>query len=202
MRDDHQRRVFVLLIFADAGGNDVNGVDVEPRVRLVEDGEGRLEHEQLKDLRLFLLAAGEADVQVAVGVRRIHVQDFHRLRQLFSENPELDARARALLQRRAEETAQRQPRHFQRRLKREDHPRPGALRRGLFVHVPAVEENLPRADRIARIAHQSVSQSRFAGAVRPHKDVRLAGVHRQIDAAEDFPFLHAYGQTIDFQQFI
>src|SRR3712207_8095566 len=44
----------------DAVGDDAQGVDVEPRAGLVEDGELRLQHRHLENLVALLLAAREA----------------------------------------------------------------------------------------------------------------------------------------------
>ena len=49
------------------------GAHVQTGVGLVEDGELRLEHEHLQNFGLFLLAAGEAHVQITFGIALVHV---------------------------------------------------------------------------------------------------------------------------------
>ena len=65
VRDDHEG-VVGLMQLVDAMGHDAQGVDVEARVGLVEDGEAGFQHGHLEDLVFLLLATAVAHVDEAV----------------------------------------------------------------------------------------------------------------------------------------
>ena len=48
-------------------------------------------------------------------------------------------------------------------------------------------------------AGEDAGQRALAGAVGPHDGVDLAGVDREVDAAEDFLVVHAGVQILDFE---
>lgn len=105
--DDEKRAVRPLAEQAHALADGADRVDVETGVGLIEDRELGLEHEHLQNFGLFLLAAGEAHVQVALGIALVHVQKGHGLFELFLEVPQAQAVAGLLLERAADERAQR-----------------------------------------------------------------------------------------------
>ena len=72
--DDDQRAARGATVRVDAARHHAQRVHVEARVRLVEDGKLRFQQQQLQHLQLLLLAAREAHAQLAVEIRRIHVQ--------------------------------------------------------------------------------------------------------------------------------
>src|SRR5690606_17809188 len=59
VRDAEDAEVWALQ-GVDAPRHDAQGVDIEPRIGLVQDGDVRLQHRHLQDLGPLLLAAGEA----------------------------------------------------------------------------------------------------------------------------------------------
>src|SRR5215211_3096678 len=80
VRDDYGRKLGAPQ-FVYALRHDLQGVDVEPGVRLVHDGERGLEHEHLQDLVPLFLATGEALVQIPLGELGVHLHDAHLLLQ-------------------------------------------------------------------------------------------------------------------------
>ena len=176
----------------DAVRDDLQRVDVEPRVGLVEDGDARLQHRHLQDLDALLLAAREALVQVPRGELARNLELLHRLHQVLAELGDLDRVVDAVVPR----LAQRVDRRAQegrdgdagdrvRVLEGEEEAAGGALVGAHLGHVLAVEEDLPLGDLVAGMAHQRVGERRLAGAVRPHHGVHLVRRHGQIDALDD-----------------
>ena len=68
-----------------AAGNDLQRVDVQAGVGLVQEGEGRLQHEHLEDFHAFLLPAGKALVQVAVDEGLVDLHEIHGLAEALDE---------------------------------------------------------------------------------------------------------------------
>ena len=64
-----------------------------PGVRLVQDGEGRLQHQHLQHLHALLLPAGEALVEVAVDEGLVHLHEVHGLAQLLDVRGDIHALA-------------------------------------------------------------------------------------------------------------
>ena len=116
--DDEKRAVRPLAEQAHALADGADCVDVEARVGLIENRELGLEHEHLQNFGLFLLAAGEAHVQITFGIALVHVQKARGLFELFLEVPQAQAVAGLLLQRRADEGAEGDAGNLQRVLER------------------------------------------------------------------------------------
>ena len=75
----------------DALGDDAQGIDVEARVGLVEDGELGLQDGHLEHLEALLLAAREALVDVAAGERVVQPEERHLLAHERAELAHADA---------------------------------------------------------------------------------------------------------------
>ena len=75
----------------------------------------------------------------------------------------------------------------------------GALLGVHLEQVLAVEEDLALGHLVGVAAGEDAGQRALAGAVGPHDGVDLAGVHRQVDAAEDFLVVDAGVQVVDFE---
>src|SRR5262249_18301506 len=70
-----------------AGGDDAQGVDIESRVGLVQNREGRVEDRHLEDLVPLLLAAGESLVDRALDELLV---DVHERRLVLDEREEIE----------------------------------------------------------------------------------------------------------------
>ena len=69
-----------------------------------------------------------------------------------------------------------------------------AAARSSGVHIEdvlAIEQHLARGRRVIGLAGEHIGERRFAGAVRAHDGVHLAGIHREVEALED-------GLAVDF----
>src|SRR6185369_211687 len=86
VRDQHHRPLRRAEL-VHAGSNDAQGVDVEAGVRLVQDGQGRIQDRHLEDLVALLLAAGEAFVHRPLDERLV---DVHDLGLLLHQGEEVD----------------------------------------------------------------------------------------------------------------
>ena len=95
--DDEERAVCEFAVLFDSLCNEADSVYVEAGVGFIEDGEVWLEHKKLKNFALFAFSAGEAYVEVALCVFRLHVEELHTALQLFLEMEELYAFAGSLL---------------------------------------------------------------------------------------------------------
>ena len=82
----------------------IDGIDVEGRVRLVEQYQLRALGQQLHHLRAFDLAAGEAVVHRPLGEGGIHLEELHLLEEEILEVEQVDLLLAAVgLDRRPEE---------------------------------------------------------------------------------------------------
>ena len=63
----------------DALGDHAQGVDVQARVGLVQNGETRLQQFHLENFETLLLASGEAGVDIALSEGGVHAQVRHGL---------------------------------------------------------------------------------------------------------------------------
>ena len=184
MGDDDEGTVHGLLVLLDTLTYGTNGIDVEAGIGLVEDCEGRLQHEELQDLCLLLLTAGEADIEITIGIARIHIEDLHRLLHLLLEVPEADVLACSLLQSRADEVTEGDARHLERVLEGQEHTELCSLISRLRRDVLAVEQDLSADDLVLRVAHQCVSEGGLTGTVRSHQDMGLTGIYGKVQAVE------------------
>src|SRR5918998_3942451 len=136
---DNDRGEIRAAHLVDAPGDDLQGVDVEPRVGLVQYRERGLEHEELQDLVALLLAAGEALVEIALGELGVHPHHRHLLLQ---ELVHLHGRELLLanrVDRGAQEVGDGDPGHLARVLEVEKDAHLGPLVRLELQHVLALE---------------------------------------------------------------
>src|SRR3954471_14666263 len=169
--------------------DDPQGIDVEPRVGLVEHGQlGPLERE-LEDLHALLLAAREALVEVAGGELARHLGQRHRRLDGRAELLQRDRVLAALLTVRVHDRAQvlrdGHARYRDRVLERHEQAGAGALVGIGLGDVLALEEDLPLGDLEVGVPHDHVGERGLAGAVRPHQRVDLALLDRQVETLED-----------------
>ena len=104
--DDEQGAVGPLPEQPHALADSPHRVHIQTGIRLVQNSQLRLQHQHLQNLRLFLLAAGEAHVQVPLGVALVHVQQRHGLLELLFKVPQPQTAAGLLLQRAADKGAE------------------------------------------------------------------------------------------------
>ena len=105
MCDDQQRTVGSLTEQTHALGYDTDSIDIQAGIGLIQDGQLRLQHQHLQNLGFLLLAAGETDIQIALRIRFIHMQQSHRLLQFLFKVPQTKTTAGLLLQRAANKGA-------------------------------------------------------------------------------------------------
>ena len=129
---------------------------------------------KLQDLRLFLLAAREADIEIALRIRPLNVEGVHLGIQFLAELEEERALAGALLNSAADKGGDGKSGHLHRILEGHEHARPGALVRRLVLNILTIKNDLSLCDLVSRISHQSKAKRRFAGAVGAHQHVCLA----------------------------
>ena len=96
MRDD-DHRALGRAQRVDAGGDDPQRVDVEARVRLVEDREDGLEHRHLEDLVALLLAAREPLVDGAADELLVDLDELRLLLRQREEVHRVELRQAAML---------------------------------------------------------------------------------------------------------
>ena len=188
MRDDDEGAVG-RAERVDAVGDSTQRVDVEARVRLVEDRQRGFEHGQLEDLVAFLFAAGEPLVDRAFLQARIEIHQRGFLARELQQPggverlqaPVLADRIDGLLQ----EVHHAHSRQFNRVLERHEHAFAGAF---VHLHVQQIVAPIPHraaVHAIVRTARQHRRQRALARAIRPHDSVYFARVNRQIDPLQD-----------------
>src|SRR4029079_10504274 len=173
----------------DPVGDGVERVDVEARVRLVEDRDLRLLQRELEDLHALLLAAGEALVQVAGRELARHVRELHRrldgLAELLEGDLGLAARLAVGVHDHPQVLRDGHARDGDGVLEGHEQAGAGALVRvGLRDVVPA-EEDLPLGHLEVGLAHDHVCERGLARPVRAHEGVDLALVDGEVEALED-----------------
>ena len=197
---DDQEGVFLVVIGPDAPGHRAHRVHVQTGIRLVQQGQPGLQHQQLQNLRFFLLTAGEAHIEIALGIARVHVKLLHLLFQLPAEGDDLQGFACHRPQAGAEKTLQGDTRNLLRRLEGEENAFPGS---GIGLQrrdVLSLEGNGPAGDGIAGIAHNCRGQGGLARSVGTHEHMDLARSDGQLQMLQNGLFLHGHGQIPDLQQ--
>ena len=184
----------------DALGDDPQRVDVEARVRLVEDRDLRLEDGHLEHLQPLLLAAAEALVDVPRRERLVHLQEGHLLAHLRPEVAHADPALHRVgrvdvaglvdalelrVERAPDEAGDAQAGDRGRVLEGEEHPEAGPLVGAQLQDVAALPRDLAAGHDIGRVAHQRVGERRLARAVRAHDRVDLALADVEVDPLED-----------------
>ena len=150
----------------------------------------RLEERHLQNLIALLLAAGKADIDRAAQHLLLDAELGRDLAHLLEKFRRRQLRLAALLALRVERGAQE--RHggdagdFQRILEGEEQAGGGALVGRHVEDVLAVKAHFARSRRVVGLAGEHIGERRFAGPVRAHDGVHLAGIHREIETFEDF----------------
>ena len=200
VRDD-ERRVVRVLQRVHAVRDDLERVDVEAGISLVEDGEPRFEHGHLEDFVALLFAAGEADVhgaleQVFLELEQLHLflherEEFHRVEL------RLALVLAAFVERGAEEVGAVHAGNLDGILKREE----DAFARADFgVHLQeifAFVDDFAGGDIVGVAPGENRSERALAGAVGPHDGMDFTGPDDEVDALEDFLFLHTGVEVLD-----
>ena len=134
----------------------------------------------------LLLAAGEALVQVALGEGGVDGQGVHAGLQVLGELAELGSLAAHGGDRGAQEVGDADAGDLDRVLHGEEQARAGALVDLHLQQVGTVQQHLAAGDGVFRVARDRVGERGLARAVGAHDGVGLAGLHGQVDAAQDF----------------
>ena len=185
MRDEQDAEAGRRVRAVDALGDDLERVDVEPRVGLVEHREARLEEFELHNLVTLLLAPREALVDVARRERRVHLEVGHRLLEGRAPGADRGGFAVDRRLRGAQEVRDRHAGDLDGVLHREEEPGTGALVDAHRQHVLAVELDGAAVDVVPGVTGDRVRERRLARAVGAHDGVDLAVGDRQVDALED-----------------
>src|SRR5690348_8513070 len=173
-------------------GDGLQVVDVESRIRLVEDGERRLEHGHLEDLVALLFATRESVVHRAIQ-EAVVPADLLELPFEHGEKVEgielfLPPMLADGVERRPQEVGVRDPADGDWILKREEHSFSRAL---LGVHVeqvlPTVRHRAAR-DGVRRMTGEDRGECALARAVGSHDGVDFAGANGEIQSLQDLFF--------------
>ena len=87
--------------------------------------------------------------------------------------------------RRADDCGERDARHLDRILHRQEEATPGALPGRQAQELLTVDRDRATSHLVLVAAHERVRQRRLAGSVRSHDRVHLTGTHLEVDAAQD-----------------
>ena len=196
MGDGQHAQVLLVGHGLDAPAAGPQGVDVETRVELVEDGEAGGEHGELEGLVALLLATREIDVE-RPGQELLAEADaiglgLHGL----VHGPRVTPGGHGRL---GQDRLEADPGHLGRVLHGQEQPGVGPLPGFEGQHVDVVEEHGAAGDGVAGPTHDHVGQGRLPGAVRAHDGVDLAAAHDQIDPLEDLPACHLGPEALDAQ---
>ena len=145
--------------------DDPKRVDVEPRIRLVEDREFRLKHGHLQYLVPLLLAARETFVHRAFEELRVHLNHLRLFFQVIVEFERVEFLEAVMLHllvvSEPQELRVRNARHLHRILKRHEHTLACTLVRLKLEQVPPLELYLARDHLVRRVPREHFRQGRF-----------------------------------------
>ena len=186
----------------DAGRHGAQGVDIEAGIGLIENGEARLQHGHLENLVALFLAAGETGVDGAVQQHLVHIEELHTVLDQGEEVHGIQLLEAAVLadgiQRGFQEVHVADAGDLDGILERQKN----AFARAIFgrhgQQVLAAIDHLAAGDDVQLAPCQHLRQRAFAGAVRPHDGVDLAGINGEIDALQNFPIANRGVQILDF----
>ncbi len=185
----------------DTGRHDPQGVDVEPRVGLVEHRQAGLQHEHLEDLVALALPAREPVVDRTVEQGAVHV---HQATLGVDEGEELDrselllaAGAALGVERGAQEVHGGHAGDLDGVLEAEEHPGRGALLGGHRQQVGAVVEGPPAGHLVGVPPGEDMGQGALARPVGAHHGVDLAVGDLERKPVEDFGAADRGVQVVD-----
>src|SRR6266545_3535885 len=198
---DDQGGVIRTLELVHAVGNDLERVDVQAGIGFVEDGQLWLQHGHLKDFVALLLAAGEADVDGALEQIFVEIEQFHLVLHQGEELHRVEFRLAALfaafVEGRLEEIRAVDPGDLDGILEGEEEAQARALLRGQGQQILALINHLAGGDVVTSAAGENGSEGALAAAVRSHDGMNFTGPNDQVDALENFLFLHASVEVLD-----
>ena len=184
-----------------------------PEIGLVEDGELGLQDGHLEHLQAFLLATGEAFVDVTTGKGVVQVEEVHLLAQEIAKLAHLDAAAGGIagidlatthvkastpsVQSGAQERGHRQAGHGGGVLEGQEEAQPGALVGAQAEYVDTLPDDLAAGDHVGGVAHERVGQRGLARAVAAHDGVDLTLADLQVDAAQDLHVAAGDGDHVE-----
>jgi len=184
-------------------GDDFQRIDVESRVGLVEYPQHRFKYRHLENLVALLFTAGKALVDAPVEKALVHL---HQLRFLPDQTKKLRridlgfaVRLAAGIEGRAQQIDIADAGDFNRILKAEEKPGPGAFLRCHVEQVLVTEDHRTGGDRIALAARQYMGERALARAVWSHDGVNFAGPYHEVHASQDFPPGDGDPQVVDGQ---
>ena len=185
---DDQHRPVLAPQRVHAVGDDPEGIDVEARIGLVQDGELGLEDRHLEDLVALLLAAGEPLVDRSAHEAPVHLDELHLLLGELEEVHRVELVEPALAAQRVERGAHEvevpDAGDLHGVLEGQEDPGGGAVLGQHRQQVLPLEEDLA-GDVVGLVAGEHVREGALAGPVRPHERVHLARLELEAEAAED-----------------
>lgn len=188
MGDDNKRALAVAQR-VNAVGNNLQGVDIQPGVRLVQDAQLRFQHRHLQDIVALFLAAGEADVNRAGQQILRHLQQLnfvlHQVLEVKAVKLLLAAVAAHGVQRGLQEKLIADAGNFNRILKGHEDALAGAIFRGEFQQIFAFKLHAAAGHLIVFTSGKRGGERTFTGTVRAHNGMHFAGANVQIQSAQD-----------------
>ncbi len=152
----------------------------------------------------LLLTTGEALVDVALGEGGVHAQGLHRTLDVLDPRAERGRLAVDRGLRGPQEVRHRDTGDLDGVLHGQEEAGTGALVDAHREDVVAVERDGAGGHLVLGVAREGVGEGRLAGAVGAHDGVRLAGVDREVDTAQDrlgaFLGLDADVQVLDLER--
>mmetsp|Transcript_36559 Transcript_36559/g.91349 ORF Transcript_36559/g.91349 Transcript_36559/m.91349 type:complete len:606 (+) Transcript_36559:252-2069(+) len=206
VRDQHDA-VGVALVRVHTLRDRLERVDVQPRVRLVQDCKLGLEQRHLEDLVALLLATREAAVHLTV--EEVHAHP-HR-RHLLAEDAEkldrvvlaLSEGAAALVDSEAQKVGVGDTRDLDRVLERKEDTLLRALLRLQVEQVLALAVvHRAAGDLVRWVPHDHLGKGALPRAVRPHDRMDLAALDAQVHPLQDRRVLHGGLQILHVQQHV
>ncbi len=203
---DHDDGVLGVAQQVDAFGHDTQGIDVQARICLIQNGQLWLQQRHLEDLVAFLFAAGETGVDAALqqlvvefhGGRFLAYQ-FHESHSVqFFFSPDFADGVEGF----AQESHVVDAGEFHRILHGEEDPCPGTFFGFHFQQVAALEKDFTARDFITLAPGKDIGEGALARTVGAHDGMDFAFTHFQVQALENFLAAHVDVQVINAKHYI
>ena len=199
MRDDEEAAL-VRCQALDPFGDDAEGIDIEPGVRLVEHGQLRLEDRHLENLVPFPLPTGEPLIQVPVGEARVDAELPHGVHDFEAKLQNRVVGSRLVGQGGAQEVDDRDAGDLLWVLEPEVHPGTSPLvGRQLHDVLPAIRDRACR-DLVGGMPEEDIGQRRLPRPIWSHQRMDLTFGDGEVDALEDLDAVGRCVQIVDDEQ--
>ena len=187
---DNQHPAFRPALGIHAVRDNFQRIHIQPGISFIQHCQAWLEQRHLQNFIAFFLTAGKTDIHSPFQHFIIHAQIScscpHQFDKLQLIHLILAGFTAAGIYRSTQKGHTANARQFDRILKGQEHPCPGALICFHFQNRLAIKQYIAFGYLIAITAGQHIGQGGFTRSIWPHNRMNLAAVNGQINPVQDF----------------